>query len=49
MQRAVIAGGQRTPFLRAGTSFAELDVLDLAKVATAETLARAELRPDRVD
>lgn len=49
MQRAVIAGGQRTPFLRAGTGFADLDVLDLAKAATAETLARAELRPDGVD
>ena len=49
VQRAVIAGGQRTPFLRAGTGFADLDVLDLAKAATAETLARAELRPDGVD
>ncbi|HLZ48988.1 MAG TPA: acetyl-CoA C-acyltransferase [Candidatus Limnocylindria bacterium] len=49
MQRAVIAGGQRTPFLRAGAAFAELDVLDLAKAATAETLARAELRPGGVD
>ena len=45
----MIAGGQRTPFLRAGAAFAELDVLDLAKAATAETLARAELRPGGVD
>ncbi len=49
MQRAVVIAGQRTPFLRAGTGFAELDVLDLAKAATAETLARAELRPEAVD
>jgi acetyl-CoA acyltransferase len=49
MQRAVVVAGHRTPFLRAGTGFAELDVLDLAKSATAETLARAEVRPDAVD
>jgi acetyl-CoA acyltransferase len=49
MQRAVVAAGYRTPFLRAGTGFAELDVLDLAKAATAETLARAEVPPDGID
>jgi acetyl-CoA acyltransferase len=49
MQRAVVVAGHRTPFLRAGTGFAELDVLDLAKSATAETLARAEVRPEAVD
>ena len=49
MQRAVVLAGSRTPFLRAGTGFAELDVLDLAQSATAETLARAEIRPEAVD
>ena len=49
MQRAVVVAGYRTPFLRAGTGFADLDVLDLAKAATAETLARSEVRPEAVD
>jgi len=49
VQRAVVLAGSRTPFLRAGTGFAELDVLDLAQSATAETLARAEIRPEAVD
>ena len=33
MRRAVIAGGWRTPFVKAGTDFAELDVLDLATLS----------------
>jgi acetyl-CoA acyltransferase len=49
VQRAVVLAGSRTPFLRAGTGFAELDVLDLAQSATAEVLARAEIRPEAVD
>jgi len=39
MPRALILGGARTPFVKAGTAFAELDVLDLARAATAEALA----------
>jgi acetyl-CoA acyltransferase len=49
MQRAVILGGARTPFVRAGTAFADLDVLDLAKAATSEALARTELDAGQVD
>ena len=49
MTRAVIVGGARTPFVRAGTAFAELDVLDLARSATTEALARTELAPEDVD
>ncbi len=49
MRRAVIAGGWRTPFVKAGGDFAELDVLDLATVATAETLARTDVRPGDID
>ena len=49
MQRAVVVGGWRTPFVKAGTDFADLDVLDLAKVATAETLARTETAARDVD
>src|SRR5206468_10153197 len=44
-----ILGGARRPFVRAGTEFAELDVLDLARAATAEALARTELDPGQVD
>src|SRR5437879_13495063 len=46
---AVILGGARTPFVKAGTAFAELDVLDLARAATAEALARTEIDPGQVD
>jgi acetyl-CoA acyltransferase len=49
MPRAAILGGARTPFVKAGTSFAELDVLDLARAATAEALARTEVDPRDVD
>src|SRR5437773_4982730 len=49
MPRALILGGARTPFVKAGTAFAELDVLDLARAATAEALARTELDPGQVD
>ena len=49
MQRAVIAGGYRTPFVRAGTELADADVLELATVATAETLARTETKASTVD
>ncbi|MDQ2951618.1 MAG: acetyl-CoA C-acyltransferase [Chloroflexota bacterium] len=49
MRRAVIAGGWRTPFVRAGTDLASVDVLELATAATAETLARTETAPGTVD
>ncbi len=49
MRRAVIVGGSRTPFVKAGTAYAELDVLDLAKGATTEALARCEVSPRDVD
>jgi acetyl-CoA acyltransferase len=49
MPRAAILGGARTPFVRAGTAFAELDVLDLAQAATAEALARTEVDARDVD
>jgi acetyl-CoA acyltransferase len=49
MRRAVIAGGWRTPFVKAGTDLAEADVLELASTATAETLARTETIASSVD
>ncbi|HYK97937.1 MAG TPA: acetyl-CoA C-acyltransferase [Candidatus Acidoferrales bacterium] len=49
MRRAVIAGGYRTPFVKAGTDLASADVLELAAAATAETLARTETAASSVD
>src|SRR6185503_821622 len=49
MRRAVIAGGFRTPFVRAGTDLADADVLELSTTATAETLARTETSPGSID
>ena len=49
MRRAVIAGGWRTPFVKAGTSLADADVLELAMAATAETLARTETSAGTID
>lgn len=49
MRRAVIAGGWRTPFVKAGTDLASADVLELATAATAETLARTETVASTVD
>jgi len=46
--RAVIVGGCRTPFVKAGTELAGLDVLELAKAATVEALARTEVASDDV-
>jgi acetyl-CoA acyltransferase len=47
--RAAIVAGLRTPFLRAGTDFAQLDVLELARSASVELLQRANLDPKLVD
>ncbi len=49
MRRAVIAGGWRTPFVKAGTDFADADVLELASAATVETLARSETAAASID
>jgi len=49
VERAVVIGGWRTPFVRAGGDFATLDVLELATVATAETIARTEIPAGAID
>jgi acetyl-CoA acyltransferase len=49
MRRAAIIAGWRTPFVRAGTDFAQLDVLDLARAVTVELLQRTGLDPNTVD
>jgi acetyl-CoA acyltransferase len=49
MPRAALVAGWRTPFLKAGSDFAQLDVLDLARAATTELLHRSGLDPSQVD
>lgn len=46
---AVIVGAKRTPFVRAGGEVRDLDVLDLARVATVELLADLDFDPALVD
>jgi acetyl-CoA acyltransferase len=48
-RRAAVVAGFRTPFLKAGTDFAPLDVLDLARSVTVELLQRTALDPQQVD
>ena len=48
MKTAIVAGC-RTPFLRAGTGFADLTAVDLGKVAVREALGRSGLRGEEVD
>jgi acetyl-CoA acyltransferase len=48
-RRAALVAGLRTPFLRAGTDFARLDVLELARGLTAELLQRTNLDPHQVE
>lgn len=47
--RVAIVDGCRTPFCRAGTDLRDMDVIDLAGVASAELMARNALSPDEVD
>ena len=48
-RRAAIVAGFRTPFTRAGTDFAQLDVLELARSVTVELLQRTALDPSEVE
>ena len=48
-RRAAVVAGLRTPFVRAGTDFAQLDVLELARSVTVELLQRSGLDPASVD
>lgn len=47
--RAAIVEGRRTPFVKAGTAFARLDVFDLGRTAATETLEHSGIDPDEVD
>src|SRR5947207_7130223 len=48
-RRAAIVAGLRTPFVRAGTDFAQLDVLELARSVSVELLQRTGIQPQQVD
>src|SRR5712692_1729140 len=49
MPRVAIVAGWRTPFLKAGSDFALLDVLELARAVTVELVQRSGIRPSDVD
>ena len=44
-----ILGGVRTPFVKAGAAFRKVPSYELGRVVAAETIARAELDPGRID
>ena len=47
--RIVIAGGIRTPYVKAGTVFKDLSAVDLGRLVTAELIARTGIDPGIVD
>ncbi|HVR44339.1 MAG TPA: acetyl-CoA C-acyltransferase FadI [Thermoanaerobaculia bacterium] len=47
--RAAIVRGLRTPFAKAGTAYARLEALDLAKIVVTELLQRSGIDPGTID
>jgi acetyl-CoA acyltransferase len=47
--RIAIVDGCRTPFVKAGTIFSEMDVIDLAAVPASELIKRLVLDPQEID
>jgi acetyl-CoA acyltransferase len=47
--RVAIVDGCRTPFIKAGTDFQNMDVIDLASIPAAELLARTGIDPELID
>jgi acetyl-CoA acyltransferase len=47
--RVAIVDGCRTPFIKSGTDFRDMDVIDLASIAAAELVARTALDPELID
>ena len=47
--RVAIIDGCRTPFIKSGTDFANMDVVDLASVAAAELVSRSGIDPAEID
>jgi len=48
-RRVAIVKGLRTPFVKAGTAFANLTALDLGRMVVQELLQRAEIDPEAID
>jgi acetyl-CoA acyltransferase len=48
-KQAAIVEGRRTPFTKAGTDLARLDVFELGRTAAVEVLQRSEIDPAEVD
>ena len=48
-ERIVIAGGVRTPYVKAGTVFKDLTAVDLGRLVTSEVIARTGIDPGIVD
>lgn len=46
--RVAIVDGCRTPFIKSGTDFQGMDVIDLASVAVAELVARTAIDPEEI-
>lgn len=47
--RVVIAGGVRTPYIKAGTLFKDLTAVDLGRLVVSELIARTGIDPGTVD
>jgi acetyl-CoA acyltransferase len=47
--RIAIVDGCRTPFIKSGTDFANMDVVDLASIAASELVARSGIDPAEID
>jgi acetyl-CoA acyltransferase len=47
--RIALIDGCRTPFIKAGTEFQNMDVIDLASIPAAELLARTGIDPELID
>lgn len=47
--RVAIVAGCRTPFVKAGTAYRDMDVIDLAGVAAAELIDRSGIDPAEID
>jgi acetyl-CoA acyltransferase len=47
--RVAIIDGCRTPFIKAGTEFRDMDVVDLASAAAAELITRSAIDPETID
>ncbi|HWM94469.1 MAG TPA: acetyl-CoA C-acyltransferase FadI [Thermoanaerobaculia bacterium] len=47
--RVAIVDGCRTPFIKSGTDFMNMDVVDLASVAAAELVSRSGIDPEEID